>query len=198
MAYWAVVVSAERYAEERLYARESLRLGDDGTREHLVGDSGETGGDRPRSGEPIVLVAETETPVLFGLGRLGGSFCYGAAPSDVSVTYTHRLFDEPLPLEGISMAPGLHRLTAAEFDRIAGRVGADKRIDADKSEWLVSVALPIEAPSAAEAVREFWTYVDKLGPRELPAFVSPVRDELAMQAYVLGDETNLDPEEDDD
>ena len=50
----------------------------------------------------------------------------------------------------------------------------------------------------AEAVREFWTYVDKLGPRELPAFVWPRGDELAMQAFVLGAETNLDPEEGDE
>jgi len=33
--------------------------------------------------------------------------------------------------------------------------------------------------------------------RELPAFVWPYGDELAMQAFVLGEETNLDPEEDD-
>ena len=37
----------------------------------------------------------------------------------------------------------------------------------------------------------------ELGPRELPTFVSPAGDELAMQAFVLGEEANLDPEEDD-
>jgi hypothetical protein len=70
-------------------------------------------------------------------------------------------------------------------------------VDADKADWLVSVALPIEAASPAEAVRAFWSYVDELGPRELPAFVSPARDELAMRAFVLGEPANLDPEEDD-
>lgn len=67
----------------------------------------------------------------------------------------------------------------------------------EKTDWLVSVALPIEARSRAEAVREFWRFVAELGPWELPAFVSPARDELAMQAYLLGEPTNLDPEPDD-
>jgi hypothetical protein len=54
----------------------------------------------------------------------------------------------------------------------------------------------VEAPTPAEAVRQFWSYVLELGPAELPAFVSPYGDELAMQAFVLGEEANLDPEED--
>jgi hypothetical protein len=65
-----------------------------------------------------------------------------------------------------------------------------------RTAWLVSVALPIEASSPGEAVQEFWSYVDSLGPRELPAFVCPVDDELAMRAYVLGKPTDLDPEQD--
>ena len=38
--------------------------------------------------------------------------------------------------------------------------------------------------------------MQQLGPRELPAFVSPLGDELSMQSYVLGDLANQDPEED--
>ncbi len=63
--------------------------------------------------------------------------------------------------------------------------------------WLVSLDLPIEADTAADAVREFWAYVRALGPDELPTFVSPTGDELAMQAMVAGEPVNLDPEEDD-
>ncbi len=37
----------------------------------------------------------------------------------------------------------------------------------------------------------------ELGPRELPTYVSPSDDELAMQAFVLGEEANQDPEEED-
>ena len=62
--------------------------------------------------------------------------------------------------------------------------------------WLVSLDLPIEADTAADAVREFWVYVRSLGPEELPTFVSPTGDELAMQAMVAGEPVNLDPEED--
>jgi hypothetical protein len=61
--------------------------------------------------------------------------------------------------------------------------------------WLVSVSLPIEAATPAEAVDEFWAYVGTLGPAELPVFVSPLHDELAMQAYLHGAPTTLDPED---
>ncbi len=64
-------------------------------------------------------------------------------------------------------------------------------------EWLVSLAIPVEARSRGEAVKAFWEYVHQLGPEELPAFVSPAQDELDMRAYVLDEPTNLDPEEDD-
>jgi hypothetical protein len=63
--------------------------------------------------------------------------------------------------------------------------------------WLVSLDLPIEAASAAEAAAQFWSYVAQLGPGELPVFVSPAGNELAMQAYLMSEQTNLDPEEDD-
>ena len=80
--------------------------------------------------------------------------------------------------------------------RLTRLVNASAGAGAGRAVWFVSLALPIEAASPAEAVREFWTYVDKLGPRELPAYVWPLGDELAMQAFVLGAVTNLDPEED--
>lgn len=67
---------------------------------------------------------------------------------------------------------------------------------ADRTTWLVSVNLPIEAESPAEAVRAFWSYVTDLGPDGLPVFVSPTDDELSMRAYVRAIPTNLDPEED--
>jgi hypothetical protein len=60
----------------------------------------------------------------------------------------------------------------------------------------VSVDLPIEAATPAEAAREFWYYVRELGPDGLPTFVSPTGDELAMRVY-LGDRLHdLDPEDD--
>jgi hypothetical protein len=134
----------------------------------------------------VALVAATDPPVLFGLGTVVDAG---------EVRYTHRLFDEPAPLDR-SYPGGLTEVPAPEFDALTAGVRADRRVDSDRSPWFVMVALPIEAVSRAEAVREFWTYVDKLGPTELPAFVWPRGDELAMQAYLLGERVNLDPEED--
>jgi hypothetical protein len=69
---------------------------------------------------------------------------------------------------------------------------------AQQQTWLVSVDLPIEASSPAEAVAQFWTYLRELGAAELPVFVAPAEDELALQAY-LGDQPHeMDPEEEDD
>jgi hypothetical protein len=132
------------------------------------------------AGDLVALVAATEPPVLFGLG---------VAASD-GVRYTRRLFDDA-PTVQASYPPGLTEISADSYGALASLRGTDR----DRAAWFVSVALPIEAPSPAEAVREFWTYVDKLGPSELPAFVWPRGDELAMQAYLLGEAVNLDPEE---
>ncbi len=173
MAHWTVVVPAERYEAERLYHHESLEL---------------AGVDGPAEGDEVVLVAAGAEPVVFGLGRAGAG----------GIAYTHRLFDRPLPAGGLAPSgPGAHPLDDAAYAEVAGRIGVEQRVDAPKATWLVSLDLPIEATSPAEAVRTFWTYVQRLGPTELPAFVWPSGDELAMQAYVLGEETNLDPEEDD-
>ncbi len=173
MAHWTVVVSAERYQAERLFHHELLEL---------------SGVEGPAAGDEMVLVAAGPEPVVFGLGRMRAG----------GVAYTHRLFDEPLPADGLAPdEPGAYRLDDAGFAALAGRIGVEHRVDAPKQTWLVSVDLPIEATSPAEAVRTFWTYVLRLGPSELPAFVSPSGDELAMQAYVLGEQTNLDPEEED-
>jgi hypothetical protein len=169
--HWVAVVPADRFEAERAYAHDAFRL------DPLAPTP------RPAIGDRVALVAATDPPVLFGLGLV----------VDDEVRYTHRCFDEP-SARGATYGPGLTEISAGEFDDLAE--GAGQRIDADRSEWFVTVALPIEAASRAEAVREFWTYVEKLGPTELPAFVWPRGDELAMQAYLLGERVNLDPEED--
>jgi hypothetical protein len=109
------------------------------------------------------------------------------------VAYTRRSFDDPAVAERLRLDGPVTPLDPATYRSLAARLAPA----VDSQTWLVSLDLPIEAPSAAEAVRLFWTYVMELGPRELPAFVSPAGDELAMQAFVLGEEANQDPEEDD-
>jgi hypothetical protein len=174
MAHWAVVFPAERLDEERLFANDTVPLPAPG----------------PEPGDVLLLVAEASpVPVLFGLGRVR---------SAGEVRYTHRLIDEPLPVGDLKLAgPGVYPLEPSVFEASAGVVDPYKRTDGPKRTWLVSVDMPIEAASAAEAAREFWSYVYELGPQELPAFVSPAGNELAMQAFVLGVEANQDPEEDD-
>ena len=162
MAKWAVVVSEERYSQERLYASRFV-----------------PGGELP-AGDEALLVAALEEPVIFGVARADG---------EGRLQYTVNLLDAPLPFEG-KLEPGAHRIDEAAFSAVPGTGEAPA-----KRTWLVSVDLPIEASSPAEAVREFWAYVRDLGPAELPAFVWPVGDELAMQAFVLGAEANQDPEE---
>jgi hypothetical protein len=197
MAHWLVVVPRERHVAERLYHHDALEL------------PAEHGGDLADGDE--VVVAAGEPPVIFGLGRVEGR-AHGeeqdpddpAAPEPaeeepdlVSVRYTHRLLDDPVALNGTGHGTvgRPRRLDDAEFAVLTARIGAEHSVTAPRRSWLVGVDLPVEASSPAEAVRLFWSYVRELGPRELPTFVSPSGDELAMQAYVLGREANLDPEE---
>lgn len=165
MAKWAVVVSEERFSQERLYASRFV-----------------PGAELP-AGDEALLVAALEEPVVFGVARADGAG---------RLQYTVNLIDAPLPFTGKAgrLEPGAHRIDDAAFGAVSGTGEAPA-----KKTWLVSVDLPIEASSPAEAVREFWAYVRDLGPAELPAFVWPVGDELAMQAFVLGAEANQDPEE---
>jgi hypothetical protein len=195
MAYWTVVVPAERYAAERLFRHETLAL---------------TGldGPVPGVGDGVALVAGGAEPVVFGLGRvlaLAGDdnpddpATVDAVVDVLAIAYTHRLFDTPLAADGlVGRGPGPYPLAADRFDALVTRAGADHVGNGATREWLVGLHLPIEAATPAEAVRAFWTYTLQLGPRELPAFVSPVGDELAMRAYVLGELANLDPEEDEE
>lgn len=171
MAQWAVVLSPERFEAERLYHHETLELS--------ATDS------RPEPGDQVLVLAERPDPVVVALGRV---------VADGSVAYTRRSFDAPLPAAGLAVGGGFGPVEPAAFQAVVDRLPAQP----DARTWLVSVDLPIEADSPAEAVRLFWSYVRELGPRELPAFVSPSGDELAMQAFVLGEEANLDPEEEDE
>ena len=160
MAYRSVVLSADRYAQERLYAEDLVAAPD------------------VAPGDDVLLVAATEPPVVFGVGRF-------ARPGFVK--YTERNFDEPVPADSGLLDGG--EIDAGVFAAFAGRLrpGRDRV-------WLVSLDLPIEAPTSAEAVRRFWSYVRELGPVELPTYVAPAEDELAMQAFVLGEEADQDPE----
>lgn len=191
MNTWAVTISGERYEAERLVHHDTLEL---------------TGLDeavRPRTGDQALVVVDGKPPLAVALGRIGAATAgEDHDPDDpqsddarlpLVVTYTRRAFDRPVPVDGLVLTGPVTPLDPVVHQEVAARLGPPS----DRVSWLVSVDLPIEAPSAAEAVRLFWSYVFELGPRELPAFVSPSGDELAMRAFVSGEEANQDPEEDD-
>jgi hypothetical protein len=201
MRFWAVLVSADRYGVERLYEHDSLVIASAADFASAAGFDGAPG---PAGGDRVALVADIAPPVVFALCTAevmadhdpddpGPGRRSGATDDDVlTLTYTHRLFDEPRRAAGIVPTQGpIREITAAAFEALVPAPTASLQ-----RSWLVSVDLPIEAASPAEAVRQFWTYVRELGPAELPAFVRPSDDELALQAYVRGEPANLDPEED--
>src|SRR4051794_22283300 len=152
----------------------------------------------PAVGDDVALVAGGAEPVVFALGEvrrcdrddeIADDPGAGGGPAVVEIAYRRRLFDAPLPSDDFG-PPGAYPLDATAYAALADKADPAEQV---KREWLVGLSLPIEAASPAEAVRAFWSYTLQLGPRELPAFVSPLGDELSMQAYVLGDEANQDP-----
>lgn len=205
---WAVLIPADRYEAERLYHHDILELtGLEPPPEPTPADvaAGAPASDPhrrwPRPGDDV-LVLGGEPPRVVALGRVvptdGGDAPdpddpQPAEPGALAVAYTRRAFDEPVPADDLLIHGLLSPVDRATYQSLAVRV----RPPGDTRTWLVSLDLPIEAPSPAEAVRQFWSYVMELGPRELPAFISPYGNELAMQAFVLGVEANQDPEEDD-
>ncbi|MDG4791676.1 hypothetical protein O7626_38280 [Micromonospora sp. WMMD1102] len=190
---WAVVIPGERYEAERLFHHETLEL------------TGGNGGPRPGPGDPVLVVRDEQPPLVVALGRVvAAEGVRERDPDDpqsepgeagaLAVTYTRQVFEAPVPADILALAGPVTPVDPAVYQELAGRVGPAP----DRRNYLVSLDLPIEAGSPAEAVRLFWAYVQELGPRELPAFVAPSDDELAMQAFVLGAEANQDPEEDED
>ena len=184
MAQWAVTIPADRWTTERLFHHDTLTV---------AGAAGVA----PAAGDEVLLVAGEDAPHVVALGVVAEQSARrrGAhGVPEVEVAYTRRSFDSPVPAGELRLEGPVAAVDAEVFRTFAGKLGGDR----DKQTWLVSLDLPIEAASPAEAVRQFWSYVLELGPAELPTFVSPSGDELAMQAFVLGEEANLDPEEDEE
>jgi len=171
MAHWAVIIPAEQWTTERLFHNEELTLA-------AVGVAAD---------DEVLLIADDHVVALARAGK--------TSRDRLTLTYLRRSFDAPLPLEGLALTGEVTPVEAGIFQRLAAGLGA--RPGAEQR-WLVSVTMPIEAGTPAEAVRQFWSHVAELGPAELPTYVWPLGDELAMQVYVLGDEANQDPEEEDD
>ncbi|MET7949371.1 hypothetical protein [Micromonospora sp. NPDC005324] len=187
---WALLLPAERYEAERLVHHDTLEL------------TGLTDVARPGPGDQVAVLVDAP-PRLVALGRVTAPGRRHredpddpqspVEPGTLVVAYTRRAFDEPVPADLLTLDGAVTAVEPAAFRALADRLGPPPA----RRTWLVSLDLPIEAGTRAEAVRLFWSYVQELGPRELPAFVSPAGDELAMQAFVLGEQANQDPEEGD-
>jgi len=181
MAQWAVVIPAEQWATERLFQHETLTVAGPAADRPAADPAG-----RPGGNDEVLLVAG---PFVVALGQVAKE-----SDGELVIAYTRRAFEEPVAADGLELTGAVTELSGAVYRSFAGRLGGDR----DRQTWLVSLDLPIEAATPAEAVRQFWSYVLELGPAELPTYVSPSGNELAMQAFVLGEEANLDPEEDED
>ncbi|MFF3866719.1 hypothetical protein [Micromonospora sp. NPDC001898] len=214
---WAVLLPPGRYDAERLVHHDTLELaGLDAAGAAYRADAAPAGPTAPASprpagptapagpcpGDPVAVLAEGPLR-LVALGRVARPTVERREDPDdpqsdpaagpLVVAYTRRAFDEPVAAEGLTLDGPVTALPAGAYRELAERLGPPPA----RRRWLVSLDLPIEAETPAEAVRLFWSYVRDLGPQELPAFVSPSGNELAMQAFVLGAEANQDPEEDD-
>jgi hypothetical protein len=193
MAQWAVVIPAERWRQERLFHHDSLTVPAsdfaggvaDVAASRGAGAAGAVAGGAA-AGDDVLLVAGASVVAVARVSLV--------ADGAVEIGYVRRLFDAPVPADELKLSGTVTAVERDAYDRVVARVGGP----GDRTTWLVSVALPIEAANPAEAVRQFWSHVRELGPAELPAYVWPSGDELAMQAFVLGAEANQDPEEDDD
>ncbi|GIE83568.1 hypothetical protein [Actinoplanes regularis] len=168
MAQWSVIIPSEQWATERLFQQDVVVV--------AGGPAGVSAGDE------ALLIADEQVVALARVEKAG---------EYLALAYLRRAFDEPVPAGELASGGAV---AEADFRRFADRLGAAR----PKRNWLVSVAMPIEASGPAEAVRQFWSHVNELGPRELPTYVWPSGDELAMQAFVLGVEANQDPEEEDE
>ena len=180
MAHWAVIIPADQWATERLFQHETLTVTGPFTA------STPAAAPRPGFNDDVLLVAG---PFVVGLGQVAKE-----SDGELVIAYRRRAFEEPVAADGLELTGAVTVLPGEVYRSFASRLGGDR----DRRTWLVSLDLPIEAATPAEAVRQFWSYVQELGPAELPTFVSPSGNELAMQAFVLGEEANLDPEEDEE
>lgn len=138
MGQWAVIIPANRWADERLFHHDTVTVS--------------AGTSSVRPDDEVLLVADG---TVVALARAAKS-----EAGELALTYLRRAFDDPAP------APEFGSLTEGEptpvdaetFRRFATALGAEP-LGPNRPTWLVSVALPIEATTPAEAVRQFWSHL---------------------------------------
>ncbi|WP_100446461.1 hypothetical protein [Glycomyces xiaoerkulensis] len=137
--------------------------------------------------EPPPLPAGSADGDEVALAGPDGIFAFGAVDGG-KVAYRRRL-ERPCRVDDAD--DGWKRLEPEAWEALVRALPAPER----RSDWLVSLSIPVEAADRAEAVRRFWSYTRSLGPTELPTFVAPYGREIEGTAFLLGTEHEQDPEE---
>ena len=169
MRYWLLALHDDEFTEQQAYEVDAVAPS-------AVLPEGAADGDE-------VALAGPEG--VFALGEVEAG----------TVTYRRRLEEPSKTDETVAVyaddAVGWTELNPDAWEGLVRSLPASER----RSDWLVTLSMPIEAVDKAEAVRLFWSYIRSLGPKELPTFVSPYGREVEGTSFLLGVEHEQDPEE---
>jgi hypothetical protein len=165
MRYWLLALNDDEFTEQQAYEVEAIEVA-------AALPEGAADGDE-------VALAGPEG--VFALGELDGP----------AVAYRRRLEEPAKTVESSAAAEGWTELNPDDWEDLVRTLPTPER----RSDWLVTLSMPIEAVDKAEAVRQFWSYIRSLGPKELPTFVAPYGRELEGTSFLLGVEHEQDPEE---
>jgi hypothetical protein len=175
MRYWLLALNEDEFTEQQAYEVEAVEPARalpegaaDGDEVALAGPAG------------VYALGEVRGPAVAYRRRL---------QEPVTTAETRRVYGTASDAE--AGAGTWHELLPGAWADLVGTLPAPER----RRDWLVTLSMPIEAVDKAEAVRQFWTYIRSLGPKELPTFVSPYGSELEGTSFLLGVEHEQDPEE---
>lgn len=136
---------------------------------------------RPEGASDGDEVAVSGPEGVFALGEVDGA----------TVAYRRRLEAPAATVASVGAPEGWTELNPEAWEDLVRTLPTPER----RRDWLVTLSMPIEAVDKAEAVRQFWSYIRSLGPKELPTFVAPYGRELEGTSFLLGVEHEQDPEE---
>jgi hypothetical protein len=169
MRYWLLALNDDEFTEQQAYEVDAVAPS-----AALPGDAAD--------GDEVALAGPE------------GVYALGAVAAD-AVAYRRRLEEPSKTAETVKAygddALGWTGLDPRAWEELVRSLPSPER----RSDWLVTLSMPIEAVDKAEAVRQFWSYIRSLGPKELPTFVSPYGRELEGTSFLLGVEHEQDPEE---
>jgi len=172
MRYWLLALDDDEYTEQLAYEVDAV----------------EPTASLPENASGGDEVALAGPEGVFALGEVDGS----------TVVYRRRLVEPSKTAETVQIygtegvAPkAWTELYPDSWEDLVRTLPTPER----RSDWLVTLSMPIEAVDKAEAVRQFWSYIRSLGPKELPTFVAPYGKELEGTSFLLGVDHEQDPEE---